>query len=382
MESEGSAPYERGFWRDKDALEAAYKTEGTIVKLSIVAGVSRTTLLQWWKRHNLPQLPKGPAGEAPTPVSPNVEQDDSWLLDVLKKSGDEATVEQLADAADVPPKRVREALERLGDAGYRVREEAESVRLERVPVETGERHKARPELFDGDLCRFAICSDTHLGSKSERVGALKTAYEIIAREEIQTVFHVGDLVDGLGIYRNQNTEVSLHTYEEQVEHACEVYPHQDGVSTYIIGGNHDLEGDFGKAGADPVQAFVNQREDFTYLGRYSAYVDLPNGASLMMLHPMGGGGYASSYKLQKIIESFEGGSKPNVLLVGHFHKVGWLFERGVHALHASTFQGPTTFSIRKALGTQTGFYMVDCRLADDASVVRFRPEYCPFYLNR
>jgi predicted phosphodiesterase len=370
--------YERGFWRDAEALKAAYEGVGSMADLAVVAGTSTKTLLHWWRRHELPKLPKG---ERPAPVL--AETNDAWLLGALKKAGDQASVSELADLADVAPRRVREALERLGDAGYRVREEDEAVRLERIPTETGERHTARPELFDGDLFRFAIVSDTHLGSKAERIDALQTAYEVIAREGITTVYHGGDLVDGMGIYRTQNTEVSLHTYEDQVDHACEVVPQVDGVTTYIISGNHDLEGDFGKAGADPVQAFCNRREDFEYLGRYSAYVDLPNGGSVHLLHPMGGGSYATSYRPQKIVEAYEGGSKPSVLVVAHYHKLGWFPSRGVQILMAGTFQGPTTYSIRKAFGSPGwGFYIVTCRLADDGSIVRFQPEAYPFYLGR
>jgi len=206
---------------------------------------------------------------------------------------------------------------------------------------------------------------------------------VIAREGITTVYHPGDLVDGLGVYRTQNTEVLLHTYEDQIDHAEAVYPRHDGVTTYIISGNHDLEGDFGKAGADPVQAVANRRPDIEYLGRYSARVELPNGAEIHLLHPQGGGAYATSYRPQKIVEAYEGGDKPAILLVGHYHRVGYFPTRGVHTLLAGTFQGPTTFSTRKAMGAAGwGFYLVDCRLADDGSIVRFRPEFCPFYLHR
>lgn len=365
------------WWRNPEIHDAEHAEHGTYAAIAAAHGVSVRTLLGWRVRLGLPKLPAGPKIIRPDQVG------DEWLLDVLKRLGDHASVAEIADAADVAPRRVREALERLGEAGYRVREESEDVRLERAPTETGERHVARPELFDGDLFRFAVVSDTHLGSKAERVAALKTAYEVIAREGITTVYHPGDLVDGLGIYRTQNTEVLQHTYEDQVEHACDAYPSQDGVQTYIIAGNHDLEGEYGKAGADPVQAVANRREDFTYLGRYSAFVDLPNGASLQMLHPMGGLSYATSYRVQKIIESYEGGEKPSILLVGHYHKVGWFPSRGIQALLAGTFQGPTTYSMRKAFGSPGwGFYIVDCRLADDGSVVRFRPEFFPFYLSR
>ena len=97
-------PYERGFWRDAEALKAAYEGVGSMADLAIEAGVSQKTLLHWWRVHGLPKLPKGERSKTP-PVL--VEQDDSWLLDSLKKSKDAATVSELADTADVSPRRVR-----------------------------------------------------------------------------------------------------------------------------------------------------------------------------------------------------------------------------------------------------------------------------------
>lgn len=373
------------WYHDPVQLKAKVDEHGSLAAAAVAHGLNPSTLQKWWARLGLGSREhlKGSNTRKARAGAALQEPDDQWLLDALARGHDHSTIDELADLADVSPRRVREGLERLERIGYRVHADEQDVKLERTPTESATRHVARPELFDGDLFRFAIVSDTHLGSKAERPDALATAYEVIAREGITTVYHGGDLVDGLGVYRTQNTEVLLHTYEEQVDHADEVYPRHDGVTTYIIGGNHDLEGDFGKAGADPVQAVANRRPDFVYLGRYSARVELPNGAEIHLLHPQGGGAYATSYRPQKIVESYEGGDKPALLVVGHYHRVGYFPTRGVHTLLAGTFQGPTTFSTRKAMGAAGwGFYLVDCRLADDGSIVRFRPEFCPFYLYR
>jgi predicted phosphodiesterase len=376
---------EPAWYLDAEQLKEEVVKHGSLAAAARVHGLHESTLQKRWRRLGLGDRShlKGLNSRMMAAAADDAASSDQWFLDALKRVGDHATVEQLADLADVSPRRVRESLERLTAQGYRIALGQTEARLERDTAATAVRHVARPELFDGDVFRFAIVSDTHLGSIAERPDALATAYEVIAREEIRTVYHAGDLVDGLGVYRTQNTEVRLHTYEQQVDHATDVYPLIDGVTTYIIGGNHDLEGDFGKAGADPVQAVTNRRDDFEYLGRYSARVELPNGAEIHLLHPQGGGSYATSYRAQKIVESYEGGDKPAVTVIGHYHKAGYFPTRGVHTLLAGTFQGPTTFSTRKAMGAAGwGFYLVDCRLADDGSIVRFRPEFCPFYLHR
>lgn len=371
--------YERGFWRDRNALVSAYNEVGSMADLAIAAGTTQKTLLEWWRRHDLPKLPKG---ERPLQVS-ITEQDDSWLLDLLKKNGDDATVTDLADAADVSPRRVRDALRRLDAAGFRVSEEESQVRLERLPRESGTTHKLSPKLFEGDVLRFGVTSDVHTSSHAERLDAWELAYDVFVDEGITDVFDPGDLCDGLGIYRGQVSEVVNHTYEAQVDHAEAVHPSRPGMVTHRISGNHDLEGEFGRVGADPVQAVANRREDIDYLGRYSAFVELPNGATMHLLHPMGGASYALSYKPQKIVEGYELGAKPNILLIGHWHRAGYFFTRGVHTLLAGTFQGPTTYSVRKAFGEPGfGFWIVECRLAEDGSVVRFRPEWFPVFQGR
>jgi predicted phosphodiesterase/transposase-like protein len=370
------------WWKDKQTLNDVYRQyNGNLSEAARqIGGVTVQTLSKWWLKHgNDPQ----PGGRKPQ-ATPHVgAPDDEAVLRALAACGDEGTIEQVADAADLSPRRVREALERLGHDGYRIEETETQARLKRFPTDTAERHTMSPRLFDGDVMRFGVVSDTHLGSDAERPEAIDVAYDIFEQEGIGDVFHVGDLVDGLGIYRTHNTEVKLHTYESQVNHATDVFPSRPSIHTRIIGGNHDLEGDFGKAGADPVQAVCNRRDDMTYLGRYSAEIELPNGATLQMLHPQGGASYATSYKPQKIAESYEGGTKPNVLLIGHWHRTGYFPVRGIQILMAGTFQGPTTFSIRKAMGSAGwGFWIVDCRLADDGSVVRFKPEWLPFYPGR
>ena len=48
--------YERGFWRDAEALKAAYEGVGTMADLAVVAGTTEKTLNNWWRRHGFPKL--------------------------------------------------------------------------------------------------------------------------------------------------------------------------------------------------------------------------------------------------------------------------------------------------------------------------------------
>lgn len=372
------------WWTDAETLAAVLDGYGgSNHAIARATGVNESTIRKWRRRHGIgPSTHRG-AATPDVAIRAADATDDSWLLAALKKAKDHASVEELADACDVSPRRVREAMERLGQRGYRVEADGPTISLRRRPTETGAIHTASPELFDGDSFRFGVTSDVHTSSKAERLDWWETAYDIFEREGITTVLDPGDLVDGMGIYPGQVNEVINHTYEDQVDHAAAVHPFRAGIRTQRIAGNHDLEGEFGRAGADPSLAVANQRDDIDYLGRYSARVKMPNGAEIHLLHPMGGASYAMSYRPQKIAESYEGGDKPAILLIGHWHRAGYFFARNIHVVLAGTFQGPTTYSTRKAFGQAgTGFWIIEGRLADDGSVVGFKSEWFPFYANR
>lgn len=367
------------WWLDADTLVAEVDAHGGNRSACARAhGIRPSVLANAWQHHGLPKLSNG---GRPSDAIAEASVDDGWLLAALKKRGDEASVEDLADHADVSPRKVREALERLGKDGYRVAENTQArVTLHRVPPPSENVHRA---LFAGEDVRFAVVSDTHLGSKRERLDELHWAYDVIADEGITTVYHPGDLVCGNGIFPGQINEIHQHSYEDQVAYAVANYPVRAGVTTEIIGGNHDLEGLFGKMGANPVVAVCNQRDDIVYRGDYQATFELDQGTRINVLHPKGGMGYAADYKVRKLAEGFESGTKPNVLLVGHFHRRGAFEARGIQALLCGCFEGGGSFGARLGMSDPAvGFHIVTMRVADDGSVVKFNAEWYRFWLGR
>lgn len=382
---------ERGerWWHDPEALQEEQAEHGTLAAAARAHGLTPQTLSAWWKKLGLPPLPDGrPLKEHPVtvdaPKPTAAEQSDDWLLDAIKKAGDDATVEELADIADTAPRNVREALDRLTARGYRIAvDDGHHVTLARKPPASDLTFKAAPALFDGDLVRFGVVSDTHLGSKECRLTELHTAYRMMADLGVSTVYHPGDLVAGSGIYRHQLRDLDVIGFDNQVRYAVHNYPREDGIETFIVGGNHDIEGDYGRDGADPVRAFCAERDDFHHLGDYSAWVELPNGGRLHILHPGGGGSYAISYRAQKIAEGYEGGTKPNATLFGHWHRRGDFTARSINLLLCGTFEGSTSLAKRYGLGEPAvGFHVVECRMADDGSLVEWAPRWYPFYRGR
>lgn len=291
------------------------------------------------------------------------------------------SVEALADAVDASPRRVRDAIAALRDAGFRIPAEKDGT-VELVKVPPSKATTAHTALLDGDDVTLAIISDTHLSSKECALEHLNLAYDEFAKRGIREVYHAGDLVAGMGIYPTQPQDLLNHTFQAQVDHAVENYPRRDGIRTVLISGNHDVEGAFGRMGADPVAAVSNRRDDLLYLGPYEGNVELPNGAFFKMIHGRGGGGYAMSYKPQRWVEGLAPGRKPAMVVFGHWHIAGCFQHRNVHLLLGGCFEWQTSLLVRLGLQPVVGYWLVRLRLADDGTVVKFTPELTQFQEGR
>jgi hypothetical protein len=80
----------------------------------------------------------------------------------------------------------------------------------------------------------------------------------------------------------------------------------------------------------------------------------------------------NSYKLQKIVESFEGGKKPNVLVAGHWHSWCECSPRNVHAMLAMCFESQTDHERRNALQPVVGGLILDISFQEEGQVARDR----------
>lgn len=85
--------------------------------------------------------------------------------------------------------------------------------------------------------------------------------------------------------------------------------------------------------------------------------------------------------------SFQGGEKPAVCIIGHYHKMEFCFPRNVYCLQAGTMQDQTRFMRKRKLAAHVGFCIVTLQQDIKGSITRFSPEFFPFwdrtyYLNR
>lgn len=255
------------------------------------------------------------------------------------------------------------------------------AKLMRMLAEKRPKPKILKRAITDKILRFGIVSDTHLCSIHERLDELHTFYEICRKEGIQYVLHSGDLIDGSGLYTGQENEIHTFGLKRQAQYVVDRYPKVDGIETIFVTGNHDLVY-YKNAGADVGECITEKRPDMRYVGRDKADIEL-GGIRIQLLHPGGATAYADSYHLQRTISSFEGGSKPQILICGHYHRSLYLFSRNIHGFLGGTFQGQTVFQLRKRISPVVGGWTVKCHIAKDNhnSVVAISPTWIPFFAD-
>ena len=238
-------------------------------------------------------------------------------------------------------------------------------------------------LPSDDVIRFGVIADTHLGSTKERIDCLASYYANARARGISDILHAGDVLDGFGVYRGQEFEVHKVGWQQQRDWFGEQMPREAGVTTHFVTGNHDAS--YKKAsGVDVGSELADRRADWSYIGEDTGVVTLYNQRGdayrVLLLHPDGGTAYALSYKLQKIIESLTGGEKPDMLVIGHYHKLELLPNyRNVVGVQAGCFQDQTLFMRRKPTPAHVGGWFFEVDLHRPEHQVHVRPEFVTFF---
>jgi predicted phosphodiesterase len=234
----------------------------------------------------------------------------------------------------------------------------------------------------GKHIRVGILSDTHIGHSEFDEDLLKYAGETFKKEKVQAVYHAGDILEGMSGRDGHVYELGKVGFSQQINYAVQMFKkYFKGIKMYGITGNHDLWYKIRNNGGIDVGEELQSRlgkDNFEYLGEYEADIKLAPNCIMKLFHPNDGTAYATSYKLQKLIESFEGGKKPHIVVEGHYHKALYMFSRNVHGLEAGTLCGQTGFMRGKKIPAHKGFYILDFEIGE-RGITKFSPQFYPAY---
>lgn len=317
-------------------------------------------------------------------ANPENEQFDEKVKKALL--GKSLTLLELAEKFDVSPRIVSESLVRLREAGHNVHAAHEEVTIAKQLPTGNQLVVDSTDFFEGRDFKFGALGDTHLYSKYERLDVLNCLYDIYAKEGIDTVYHTGNAVDGEFRF-NQFDLRGPSGIGPQIEYFAKNYPKRDGITTqFITGDDHEgwwinREGvNIGKLMQDTAESMG--RTDLKFIGHVETDIVLKamNGDAVMrVMHPGGGSAYATSYTAQKIVESFQGGEKPDILLIGHYHKLEYGYPREVHVVQTGCTQDQTPFMRKLKIQAHVGGTIVRFHQSPTGEINRFNVEFIPFY---
>ena len=219
--------------------------------------------------------------------------------------------------------------------------------------------------------KLLLISDTHLGSKYDRLDILKYLYSKAEHEGVNYVLHSGDLTEGFSGRPQQIYELKEASYTGQRDYVVKNYPKSD-IPTYVIAGNHDLWW-IKRCGADIVQDICERRDDLHYLG--SDCEDLKIGKlRIRLYHGNGGSAYAKSYKLQKYLDSIPMEERPHILQTGHTHQAFYMKQGNTHCFQTSCLQDLTPYERSMGFNNDKSCWWVDVSMDNKGNVVSLSQE--------
>ena len=308
------------------------------------------------------------------------------ILKYLHRKRDKklVTIEELTDHLDCGVSTVKKLLGELQDLGHNIHAIHNGVNLSKmIPP-------PMPKFIDvtklkGRVVRFGATGDNHLGSRYCRLDVINALFDIWKREGVETVYQCGNMIDGEA--RFNQFDLVAHGVEGQVDYFVENWPKRNGVKTEFVTGD-DHEGWYVQRDGIDIGRVIESRaketgrDDLKYLGHMEAdiiFKGSKRNTILKVIHAGGGSAYATSYTAQKIVESYQGGEKPNVLLIGHFHKAEYGYPREVHCVQVGCTEDQTPFMRKKRIAAHVGGFICEMEISPEGHLLRFKSEFFPFY---
>jgi hypothetical protein len=299
----------------------------------------------------------------------------SGLLRALESSG--LTYTDFDDQYGYSRDQAERLLDDLREKGWPIEFDVvddHGTRLWYISVERDKQYAAG--RGDG-IYRFALISDTHLGSQAEHLEELHDFYDRLVERGITTVYHAGDISDGYEVYRHHVNELKSEAigWQRLRQYVADRYPQRDGITTHFITGNHDYRF-YKRNGIHLGELLDGDREDLHWLGEMQATIVFDPGAGidLELIHPSGGTPYTVGYRAQTLYRERPPEDRPTLAGIGHLHDKMQANAEGVEAFYTGCWQGPTPYIKRKGLPTKIGGWIVELEIAD-GTVRRLRTEW-------
>ena len=295
------------------------------------------------------------------------------------------TILELSNYFDVSPNRIKSIINEFIEKRLTLDIVDDTYLVLPQPKKHEEPIKINNKKYKEKEIAFGAIADTHIGSLYERLDVLNALYDRFEDYGITTVYHGGNFIDGE--CRFNKGDIYVHGADRQIKNFVEKYPQRKGIITYFIAGD-DHEGwyvqrekvNIGQITQD--EAERQGRKDLVYIGYMERDIELHQTkgySTIRIIHGGGGSAYAHSYSSQKYTESLQGGDKPQIVLIGHFHKFEWCYPREVHAIQLGTTQDQSPFLRKKRIQAMVGGCVVWIKQNELGIFTSVKVEWIPFY---
>ena len=263
--------------------------------------------------------------------------------------------------------KTRRLITKLRKAGYTIREGELGVFIQHETLST-DREPYNLELDS----MFGVWSDTHLCSKYSALNEMHEYMDEIADRGIKQVLHAGDVSDGFGVYRYQESNLVAMGVQGQLDYLVDNFPRRSGVEHIVISGNHDNTV-YKKTGANLIEMFANKRADVTYVGMsYARLVD-QFGIKYDLTHPHVGRAYSLSYPLQVRQRNTTPKYRADITFAGHRHKAWYGYINAEHLFEAGGFQKMSPRYIGKGIANDLAAWIIEIN-REDHKIKSIKPE--------
>jgi len=297
---------------------------------------------------------------------------------VAERLREGAELSALADELTTKTGELLEVFDRLEEQGINIQsKKTGDDPIYYIPDEIDRRFS----IDDGDgHYRFAVISDTHLGSEAEHLEELNEFYDRCVEKGITRVFHCGDISDGWKVHTGHLNEIKDEAagWGRLKDYVVENYPQRDGITTYFIEGNHDNKF-YNRNNIRLGRLIADRREDLKYCGNCQAtfVLDKANDVDMELIHPSGGKPYTTGYRLQTLFRERSVDERPDIAFVGHLHGSMYADVEGVKGFYAGAWKGTTTYGKRKGHEAKIGGWIIDLDIKD-GEITQLVPQWQGF----
>jgi hypothetical protein len=249
------------------------------------------------------------------------EEPEDRVLNLLLKESFPVNIDKIVETAGISERKTLRIINALRVDGYDINEIASGSGNLFGLVRTGAYDPENFYRFQGEIeTPVLMTGDWHIKNKYHSRQAFELMLKAVEEYSVASVMIVGDIVQGLGVYRREAMDLLSGDIDSQKDEAIaylKEFP--DCVKTIgIVMGNHEsaIKGKH-KVGYDVCKAIASGEPRATYYG-FVGKVLLDGDWDYTMMHTEGSVGYAVSYKGQRIRDVLV--QQPHILHLGHIHQ--------------------------------------------------------------